>query len=218
MTAEIKLTDDEILLLDGKGTPETQRAVEAAKFRKTLGGMSDGKKKIISKILEVAATERKLTYCHTSARYCSGCGKTAGYVKYKSGRNKGTSNWNKPLSFSGIEFNRGFVSVQNHISAGGCNDCVREILPYVKEAVKDMAVELPECLRGPVTYTRFRNRKCLECGWTGHEGELRQLPALFEGRYAGGCPNCPAENRFMGRMVIDFADGHSIIPVPTKGT
>jgi len=208
MPIRVDLTDEELLLLDGKCSSATQIAVDSAKTRGTLVGLSEPLREMVTKIVEAGKKEGKLTYCYSSCSWCAGCGKRAGYVKYKSGRNKGRDNYDKPLSISGIEFNRGIVSVQNHISAGGCSDCVKQILPHVKELVSHLPIELPECLRGERVYKKFKNRKCLKCGWLGHEGQMRDVQALMGGYFKGGCPNCPAENGFM-RSEINLADGYT---------
>jgi len=97
---------------------------------------------------------------------------------------------------SGIEFADRLITIQNHTTVGGCEDCVIGVLPILKVELADLEVELPDNLRGNRRWKRWKTMKCDKCGWEGHEGEMGRIPALMGGGYyQGKCPKCAAENR-----------------------
>lgn len=205
----IELTDDYLLLLDGRVDAATQAEIDAAKHRKSLNAQLGAlPPKVAEFVTNAVAEARKsgiLIWQSASTNYCGLCGKVGGYAKYKrNGRyhRKGQSDHTKPLSFNGIELKESFVRIQNHISLGGCTACVESSVEHLRTALKDVAAELPEKLASGSRYKRWDRRRCDECGWTGHEGQLGMLPAwMGGGRYRGECPSCGAKNELLSSKV-----------------
>lgn len=200
--SKLELTDDELLLLDGKCRPEIQSVVETVKLRRNSesewAGLSPAQAEMVLKIVEYAKKNGKLRYQHESIHYCSMCGKSAGYAKYpRSGRyhTKGDSNLKKPLHFSGFDLSDDFIRVRGHVSLGGCRDCEAKIMPVLRSALADVKAELPPAVMGvPSKWKRWDVKECEKCKWKGPEHEMGMKDAIMGGRYHGACPKCGAAN------------------------
>lgn len=195
----VNLTTNELLLLDGQCSSATQRLVDAARATQVVvanSNLTERQAELVINVASEARTNGLLIYRLTMVDRCTVCGKTAGYVKYKSGRNKGQDNYAKPLTMRAIEFADRFIRLSGRVSLGACVECVDVCIPHIKDALIDVRAQIPTQLRHPTApiLQKCRNVECLECGWKGHEGNMRKLPALMGGMYSGGCPQCPAEN------------------------
>jgi len=213
----VHLTDDEFVVLDGRCTNETQAKVNAAKARVAARGayghLTPGVAGLIADAVAEATEHGLLWFANRRIDRCRICKTSAGYAPYKSGPRKGKPNYGRPLTLHGIELADRFVTVQGHITCGGCTDCVNAALPDLREALRGIKVQLPAQLYtdGEPRWVRHRNRQCTSCGWTGHEGEMTRARTLMgDGTYPAGCPSCGTENGF-GRSPVDLADGHTIV-------
>lgn len=203
---EIKLTDEELLLLDGRVNPDAQLVIESAK--KALEHASLGS--LGAEVIRLALEQGQFKWNHTSLSYCSICKKSAGYAKYKSGRNRGGNNYKRPLYFGGIEFMRGFVSIKGFASNGGCHACVGklkdELIQYILD--KNLPVMLPENTK----WLKEDIQKCYKCNTEfGNFSAYLDRTIMGDGFYYCGCPVCDAESRFLGRNFETV--GHKMVPI-----
>ncbi len=196
---EIKLTDTEIVLLDGRCSAATQIEVDAAKRRLALAatGVDEGVAGVIAAAVDEAKASGKLVWKHVRIGYCGLCKAGGGYAPYKAGPKRGKPNYKKPRSLSGVEMKHSFISVtfggQSSITIGACADCVEKMLPALRKNLRGVQAELPAELREieAPTFKRFGRRRCKACGWVGHEGQMGPVRTLFgDGNFPGVCPAC----------------------------
>lgn len=223
LTHEVELTSSEIILLDGKCSPKVQEAVERAKLALETSGkfdIPDHVAVMISKIVEEAEKSGRIVHEWTQIRRCPCCSRTDGYRIYK-GRSKykrkGQPDYDNPILFGAYEFKHSFVRIRSYISLGFCDTCVTVAMPALKSALESVKAEIPESITGfPPKWKRYDTMKCTECGWEGHEGQMRRLPTLIGyGTYPGGCPNCKAENMLFARA-IKGAGGFALVETNTE--
>lgn len=222
----LKLSDTELAILDGRCSPETQVAVEAAKARLAMiAELPDTEPPIAGFVADVVAyaiRNGRLKFCHRNLRSCNVCKRAGGYAKYKrSGRfhKKGDANFDAPLTFRGIDLSSGCVSIKGYASMGCCDDCWDKASPLLAEVLKNVEAEIPESVSSfPPQFRYYDNMICNSCGWKGHEGEMGELPAMFGGMYPGECPACSAQNLPLGSHVIKRANGHTVVPVVVEPT
>lgn len=219
-TYGVGLADSELLILDGRCNGEAQQEVERAKARLDLAArypdLSEGRVAFVVQVIEEARTSQLLTYQHTMLDRCGWCGKDEGYYKHKrSGRyhRAGDIDYSKRRRIAGVELARRFVTFQGHAAAGACKDCIAAAAPALRVELAEIPAELPEALMGePPRWKRWQNRECAKCGWKGHEGQMRMLPAILGGSYPGGCPNCAAENNPFGARLVKTLDSYTVVP------
>lgn len=219
---KVKLLPAELLLLDGKCSPQTQLLVEQCKHAAVLGEggcLTQRQCNMIAKIVRMAKESGRVTFCATRISTCPSCGRNDGYYCYPGSsrtHRKGAPNYDTPKTFIGYDLNRGFVTMKNTIWDGWCESCDKAMRPAVLSALDGVRCEIPESLSGsPPKYLRFDNKQC-KCGWTGHEGEMGLLPTLFDnGRYRGKCPKCSAENHLFTTN-IKTVDGFTIVEAENK--
>ena len=202
------IKDEDLVKLDGICSTETQELVDKAKERLGLvaSGMTPELAKVVAKIKEDANKYLRLKFMNTPLYHCGVCGKSGGYAKHKRTskyHRKGDLDYKKPLSFSGVEFCASNVTIKGYTSTGCCNECWNKYKDIFIEQLKDLKCELPEKLFDS-KYKRVEHRKCNQCGWEGPETEMKMLPAVFGGYYAGGCPQCPAKN-FLLKHEVEFS-------------
>lgn len=199
-TTGVDLVDDELLLLDGRCSAKVQAEVDAAKLRQRLAAThQDVPPQLLyaaSTILRAAASGGQLIRRGVQIRHCLGCGKHYDYL-------------------SAIEYVPQFVRVVGYSSTAVCLSCVPEVERILISELAGVPCDLPDALvsEGGTRWRRYKRRHCTACGWQGHEGQMRQLPALISGRYAGGCPACPANNTPFGPTVIKNGDGFELVEI-----
>lgn len=216
MSARVELSDAELLLLDGGCSEKVQAEVDAARSRlDTAAAMPDVSPEMAGLIAD-AVTEAKtnglLLWRATRARSCVVCGKRAGYWVFKSGPRRGREDWNRPLSFYAVEMADRFVRMENHLTLGCCQDCAQELRPLIAAALADVQAQVPDHIaaQGRPKWKKHGRRECPDCGWQGHEGEMRLLRAVMGGMYPGGCPSCPFDSTFLGRS-FTILDGFDVV-------
>lgn len=220
---KIDLTEDELLMLDGRCAPATQALVDDLKdrraYRQRFDGLTTREADFVHAIIAEARAAGRLVHRGASLRYCEVCGTRAGYATYKrTSRNhrKGEIDYDKPLSLYGIEMKDTFIRMEGYPSLGCCNDCWRKLKDVIADELYlgKVRAEIPQDIMGhPPKYKRWRNVQCTVCGWTGHEGQMRELNAIMGGKYRGGCPKCVAENRFLGPTHVKDIEGFTVVDV-----
>jgi hypothetical protein len=140
---------------------------------------------------------------------CDVCKNNAGYASYRRNSHyhrKGSPNYDKPLTLRGIELVHTFVSIKNYANLGCCIDCWNKISPYLVPILNMLEVDAPEVLLGqPAKWKKWMKAECTACGWMGHEGDFDLGPAIMRGKYRGQCPECKAENKPLGKTIIDIS-------------
>lgn len=219
---DLKLTAEQAVMLDGKVDQKNQEIINQAKFANSLKteNLSDSQKRMVGKIVSIAKEKSLLTKYLVPARRCPCCEKTAGYALHKgTGRyhKKGQPNHNKPLNLMVYDLDRGFVVMSNTVFEGYCRDCEPIVEPVLKAALMGIRAELPNSLASEIKYKRFSDKKCLDCGWEGYEGQMIKLRTMFnDGHYYGECPSCHAQNKPMGRTIIQTQKTFSVVEVDIK--
>lgn len=216
LTTSVLLTDAEMALLDGQVGDKAQQKVDAAKARLAAAADLDHLDPIHAGLVADIVTEAKdsgrIIHRRERISRCTLCGTSAGYVPYKSGPNKGLPNYKKPRTLPATEFAYRFVTMQNHVIVGGCNECVAPILPDISEALRGVNAQVPASLRadGEPVRTRYENRHCTKCDWVGHEGEMgRERTIMGDGTFPAYCPSCGAGGAFS--RDIGHADGFVVV-------
>jgi hypothetical protein len=220
LSSSLKLTDEELILLDGKCRPEIQKAVDAAKDRlsscKKLPNLTSSEAGFVADVVRCAQLKGILSWQPIFLKECKVCGTSCEYRKYlRRGKwhNKGDPDYSHPIYLSGMELDKSRVFMQGYANLGACRKCMTKLIPSLTEALLDVHAELPSELskgKSP-TYKRWDNMQCTECNWTGHEGQMRRLRTMMgDGTYPGGCPNCKAENHLFGRTIVN-SDGFTLV-------
>ena len=208
---KIELTDDELLLLDGRVNETAQKEVEAAKLRLSAAVEYPERTKaeaaFIADTVTRAKKDGRLIYEFKSIKHCDLCGKSGGYLPYKSGPRRGKPNYDKPTYLGGVELGDNFIRMTGYASQGCCRECMDKLVGDLKTALIEVKAELPRQLRteGQPVYKRWKRHTCSQCGWKGHEGEMKLLRTLFaDGWYHGECPSCGAKNLPFGNTLVEF--------------
>jgi hypothetical protein len=208
----MNLLDIELVLLDGQCRPEIQKEVDAAKERLEvvleLVNIPPTVAGFIADVVREAKTGGKLSYRIVSLRKCEVCGHRCDYdiyTRYSSNHKKGDKNYDRPIMFNGIDLSNSLVSVRGYATLGCCLDCWKIAQPVLIERLKNVVSEIPEKITGEKPkFKRYKRKKCTECGWVGHEGQMRKLRTLMgDGYYPGGCPKCGVENSFFSPNKIE---------------
>lgn len=220
-THRVELTDDEVLLLNGRCSERVQVAVDLVLHKRAIAGSgafeghphAAALSQFVAEVVREARAEGRLLYHSRRIRDCPICKKSDGYLTYRSGRYRGQENYDKPLYMNGLELARRFVVMQGSSDVGGCVACVETALPVIKKALANVPCELASQLRlddAPV-YKRFDNRKCERCDWTGHEGQMGKSPTMMmDGYYPSTCPQCKAQNTF-GVTYVKTVAGFTLV-------
>ena len=219
-TTLVLLTDDELVVLDGLGGLDLQKKVDSAKIRigsrPIASHLSKEDADLIGRIVAEAKENGQLVFYRQSVKSCSTCGKKCDYPRHsRSSRThrRGDLNYDRPILFSGTEFAKRFVTMQNYVTVGACSECVERLLPEIKKALVGLEVELPVALQteGLPCYKKSENKRCKKCSWQGHEEELGNLRTFMgDGYYRGKCPSCGAESGLFNHT-IESRDGFVMI-------
>jgi len=223
MEQKVELTDEELLLLDGKVSPEIQTLIDNIRDRllieKKYSELSELEAKLIQDVVEEAKKTYLLIFQYKRLRHCSTCNKSAGYAVYKrSSRHhrKGEPNYDKPLTFLGVELAKRFITWQGHATLGCCDSCFKKLQPYLTTALVGFPVELPEELyaEGEFKYKAYRLAECTKCGWKGHEGQMgKSRTVMGNGFYPNTCPSCKSKNEILSSNPIVKIDYGKYVPV-----
>lgn len=183
------LSEDEVLLLDGKVNEDVQKSIDKIKSRRSIENTLDipeKYKKFVAEKIRVATDTQELRFtqgCKLSS--CNICGKKKTYRTYTRNtkyHRKGEPNYDRPIDVYGVNL-------------GCCSSCWKEVRPYLGKALEGVEAEISKTITGKdPEYKKYANIECSVCGWEGHEGEMGMLPALMGGSYRGKCPKCGAKN------------------------
>lgn len=217
---DLKLTADEVLLLDGRCRPDIQAHVDSARLASSLTAVSPGLAKMIVAVIDTAKRDGRLIWQRTNISHCDACDRRDGYwtvrrtTRYKV---KGRPDYDSPKTFGGYECRRAFISIKNSIWVGFCETCAPEALPILQPLLQGLRAEIPEPLLGrPSDWTWQENRECTKCGWIGHEGMMKRAPTIMgHGTYPAYCPECGAGGAFSNTVKI--TDGFTLSPTTPEG-
>lgn len=227
MLYEAKLTYEELVLLDGRCSENTQKIIDVAKqhelTRITLENEPTEVKDFCALLVTYALETGALRYTRRSLGTCKACGKRAGYAKYaRTSRyhRKGDINYKKPLSFYGYDFKDSFIIITGYSSLGICPECWAKIQPKLSLVLKGIKAEISEKITGEKPqYRKVAIRHCKKCGWTGLESEMGKSRTLMgDGYYPSTCPNCKAENRPMGNTYVESTGKWEVVNVNTDSS
>lgn len=216
----LSLTDAELAVLDGRCRANVQVIVDAAKDRllsvARLPDLPPSMAAFVADVVTEARTNGELCFYFTNIRTCPVCGRNEGYHKHQRStryHRKGDERTDRPITFRAVELARRFVTIKNHVRLGCCVECLEDAKPELIDALDDVRAEIPEKLTGHAPrFLKFDNRTCKECGWVGHEGQMKKRRALFnDGLIPAGCPNCPAQNEPFTRDVVTRAEGFTVV-------
>lgn len=215
LTFDVELTVTELAALNAAPVrPDVQAEINLALLSDwacARHGVPERVGLLAAKAVREAAVEKRLLWQPRSLRFCPICRKDPGYVKYKSGPRKGESNLNRPRVLRGVEMAARFIRIEGSVTIGGCVECVDGAAPIIRELLRDVPAELPEPLNPDGRkLKRHARRRCSACGWTGHEGQMGRLPAVFGGHYPGKCPSCGAKNKPFARDEIETLKGYEL--------
>lgn len=213
-TTLVHLTDTELALLDGQASAKVQVQVAAALARlqaaEAYPDLTPRQAGFVADVVSEANENGEVILHRRRIRHCSICGRSGGYYRFKSGYRKGENDYKRPLSFAAFEMARRFVTVDMHVSVGGCEDCVTPLLPLVADALRGVPAEVPARLRaeGEPERSKHRRYRCTVCEWRGHEGQMgRSRTLIGDGTYPSTCPSCGAENRPLGKQLVEWDVG-----------
>lgn len=210
------LSEDELLLLDGKCRPDVQPKVDEAKRNLSrIGDMPDipeGDAIFIGKAVDEAKTKGKLAFRYEQLRWCPVCRRDAGYAKRTRTSAKGRTgepNRSKPLSLSGVELGERFVC--GRAAIGCCRECWGRVKPLLAQELAGVQAEIPSAITDKSSpYKWYAKSECV-CGWSGGENEMGQLPAMMGGYYPGQCPKCGAKDVPFGRRHFRHVPGFVLV-------
>lgn len=214
--ASYTLTDDELLLLDGKCSSTIQCEIDKAKQRKQLH--SDP---VVAAVLlqSISLGTFEMRWMH-DMRYCSKCCSSAGYAKHtRNGKyhRKGDDNRKSPLSMTGVRINPGFVTIQGH--GDWCKKCEQKNNWTATIIEEILQRKLPvELLRDNRTlFKKDDKRICFKCKEPMYESEMtRRRTIMGDGSYPAGCPKCGTESLLFGRQHESTRE-FRMLPVACEG-
>lgn len=216
-TITVSLTDQELILLDGKVSAKVQKDIEGARLRIEAQlkhpSLNPAHSAFVADVVRYAKEAGKVIFQHKSIRYCKICKKSSGYVKFKSGPRIGKDNHDRPLFLSGIEMKDSFITFSESVYLGGCRSCLDEVKATLISELSKFPCQIPKSLTGvEPLYIRYDIMECSSCNWKGSQHLMGKLPAIMGGYYFGVCPQCKAENRPFGKTFIDKAEGFHLEP------
>ena len=213
-TYAVKLTYDELKLLDGQVSDEAQKVIERAKAENGFG-LDDKSNEIIADALKKGT----LTWCSVTISECTCCkDKPRGYHKYtRDGKwhRKGDLNHDRPFRYYGVQPNAGFVILEG--ASGICTDCWKNVyLPKIGTYIveNNLPIQIQENNVVSSRYKKDPIRICGQCGERIRESEMgRTATLLGRGSYPSTCPKCGAEATFLGKISHERTDDFVMIPI-----
>lgn len=200
-TYPIDLTLEELLPLDGKVSIKAQEVINKAKQESTYGFELP----IMNEVLRASEKSGKLTWTYKPIRSCNYCNKKYDYYEYpRSGRyhRKGDKNYDKPIYYSGIKFNEGFVTIQGY--GDMCSECVTKnnvihrLIDYIID--NDLKIQIQKNDYRFSKYLKDDIRICYECGNEMQESKMGRARTLMgDGTYPSTCPSCKASSSAFGK-------------------
>lgn len=159
----------------------------------------------MNEIIKQAEKIGKLSWSYKQIRSCDYCDKKSDYYRYpRNGRyhRKGDKNFDKPIYYSGIKFNEGFVRIAGY--GDMCSECcskhrVKErIIDFILD--NDLKIEIMKNDYKPGKYLKDDIRICFECNEEMLESQMsKEMVLMGNGYYPSGCPKCGAKSLAFGR-------------------
>lgn len=205
----IELTFEELKLLDGKVSKEAQEVIDQAKREENIGFDLPVMNEILSKSMKTG----KLTWVRKSIRSCSYCDKEYTYHRYKRNskyHKKGDLNYDKPIYYSGIAFNEGFVTFAG--IGDMCMECcekhnvIKRLIDYIWQ--NDLKIQIQRNHYKPSKYIIDPYYICQNCKEEFPESTMGRDNAIFGGTYPSRCPHCDSKN------VSQVSNKHTFINNP----
>ena len=185
---EISLSDEEILLLDGRVNESAQEVIN---YVKKIDEFADVGDRVYAEIIVQALSKGELNISYRDISRCS-CGRTTEYRKITRGRNRGKLDFDHPIRIRGISFMDGFVVINGHSEFGFCQGCGEKakqaILNYIK--VHDLPIQTDK----ESDWIKEDAKICRGCKEQIWEFDMGlEYTIMGDGRYYSKCPKCGAE-------------------------
>lgn len=201
-TYDVKLSLEELKMLDGKVSEKAQEIINKAKKENSFGFPLP----IMNEILRKAEEQGILTWTYKQIISCSFCNdKPHDYYRYpRSGRyhRKGDKNFDNPKYYSGIKFNEGFVVMKG--SGDMCSDCcekynvIHSLIDYILN--NDLKIEIQKNDYRDSKYLKDEIRICYNCEHEMAESEMgKSQTVMGDGYYPSTCPKCGTESKPFGK-------------------
>jgi hypothetical protein len=189
----VMLTEEELVKLGTVQDKAAQAHIDRILARQAL--MLLGMNSLLASVVQDAMAHGILNLNMTNIVVCSDCGARSSYYPYLSGPRKGQPNHSKPKKVWGVEIG----------STQLCSACYKKLVEENLNTLMSLPVEVNFRGLGDNGLRRYPYAKCNECGWTGHQGQMRPLHTMMgNGYYGGGCPSCSAQNSlFLTKISID---------------
>lgn len=181
---EVDLTNDELLLLDGRVSAKVQKEIDRIKIAMQHVELGLPLALLIADGLQAG----RILWNYDELKgiqSCAVCHKRAGYAQYQSGRYRGEENYGRPLRLMGHMFTAGNQTIRL------CAECATPTIPRLQAYIleHDLPIEIPTDTR----YIREAERKCFACEKTSWLFDMGTEPTVFDqGYYYGRCPHCGA--------------------------
>lgn len=201
----VRLSWEELKLLDGQVNEEAQKIINQAKIEADIGFDLP----IMNEILRKSLEKGTLTWTRKSIRSCSYCDKKYTYQQYTRNsryHNKGELNYDKPLYYAGVAFNEGFVTMQG--VGDMCWECcvkhqvIETLIEYILK--NDLKVQIQHNSYKPGKYLKDAIVVCKDCGNEFPESTMGREPTYFSGTYPSRCPHCQSKNTSKKRNEFTF--------------
>ncbi len=186
---EVKLTNKELLLLDGKVNEPAQKVVNEVK---EILKYADIGNEILAEIISLALKKGELTRNHREISECKKCGKHKTYRIITRGRRKGKPDYDNPIYIYGTSYLDGFITIKGYSPFAYCSDCAQEVehtlISYIK--TNDLPIQLSDT----EGWQKENAKICMNCEEKIWEFDMGLEYTLMEdGRYYSECPICKAK-------------------------
>lgn len=227
MSNYVTLTDEEIVLLDGRCSEKVQKDIDGAKLRLEAAtrhtNIPPTAAALIADVIAYAKTNGKLGMRYENIPQCRVCQtKTeyhihpknvvnrskyrASYYKYRAGE----IDYESPKMKRAIDLSDGFIVFKNRVALGCCVECFDK---YIRTKLQTELENIPceHTIFGPTKWFKSPNKVCKSCKAEFHEREMgRQITVMGDGYYYASCPKCKAENGLF-RHGIDNREGFVMV-------
>lgn len=222
------LTDEELDILDGKCSPETQAVCDSSKNRRNMeasfSGLTQKQAAVVIQIINRARDAGELSYSRVDITSCPACDVKPGYYlrsRTSSKGRKGQPDFEKPKTVPAIDYSRGFVTIRGYVSVGCCYECNKLIEPIIMAELAKLPTAVPAWFPGARIFVektwngerkiasleKCNIVKCNKCGCIQHEREMgRQLTLMSDGTFPAKCKSCGNEKIPFGATAFTRTD------------
>lgn len=195
---EIKLSYNELIMLDNNVNEEAQVIINSSKQENDIGFDFP----IMNEIILKSLNSGELNWRKKRITSCNHCDKTYDYYRYsRNGKhhNKGDKDYKKRIYYDGIKFNEGSVTI---VGLGDmCIECEKkyQVIDKLIEYILDRKLPIELQDKDRTLYVKDKIKICFECEEEIQESQMGILPSMFGGSYSGECPKCGAKSLPFGR-------------------